>query len=123
MARAFGSWLIGALLLGGILTSVAIWRADEKALQAIAMGTGVSLVALLASNLTVAASGWGDKPLHRLLIETNVRVALPLAFLLAVAVARRDLLSELFLLYFLPFQLLTIVVSAAASVHQVQQRS
>lgn len=123
MARAICNWLLGALVLVALLTCLAYWRGDQLAMQAIAMGAGVSLVALLASNATVAASGWGDKPLHRLLIETNVRVALPLAFLLAVVVARRDLLSESFLLYFLPFQLLTIAVSAAASIHHIQQRS
>lgn len=84
------------------------------------MGVGLSLVTMVASAVTVRTFKRRDSPLHRMLIETSVRMAIPLGFLSAVAIARRDLLSEAFLLYFLPFQFLTIYAGTVGAVRQVK---
>ncbi len=119
MHRTASIWLVGAVVLTALLYGVAWCSGHTQVWQWIGVGVAVSVVTLLASNTTVAASGLAGQPLQRMLMETSVRLALPLSFLLAVAIVRRDLLSETFLLYFLPFQFLTIVADVAGSLERI----
>lgn len=87
------------------------------------MGIGVSLVTVVTSSVTLMMSGLAQKPLQRMVIETSVRMAMPLGFLLAVKIVRRDLLENTFLLYFLPFQFVTILVGVWVAVGRIKADS
>jgi hypothetical protein len=113
-------WLVGTTTIAAALALVAWGRGRSEAYLWLVAGIGVSLVTLVASKATVVATRSVDKPLASMLVETCVRMALPLATLLAVAIARRDLLTTEFLLYFLPFQFLTIIASVAGSVGRIR---
>lgn len=121
MPRFGRQWLLGLLALFTLMAALACWQDELLAWKGLVAGCAVSLVTLLATRWSLAASGWRGKPLHRMLLETCVRVAMPMGFLLAIVVARRDLLDQTFLLYFLPFQILTIVVGVADAIRHVHQ--
>lgn len=84
-------------------------------------GIGVSLATLLASKLSLAGLPDRFNAVHQVLLETCIRLVLPLGLLFAMAIARRDLLTETFLLYFLPFQLVTIAVGAGDSIRRIDR--
>ncbi len=84
------------------------------------MGFVVSLVTVLGAYATVAVSGLAASPLHRMLIETCVRMAIPLGFLLALVITRPGLQTDTFLLYFLPFQFVNLFVMVMAAVGEIE---
>ncbi|WP_425398807.1 hypothetical protein [Aeoliella sp.] len=121
MPRWATQWLVATSALSALLAAFAYWQDEPLAWKGLFAGVLVSLVTLLATRWSLAASRWSNKPLHRMLLETCIRVAMPMGFVLAMAVARRDLLEQTFLLYFLPFQILTIVVGVADAIRHVGQ--
>lgn len=121
MPRLAGLWLLGVSALLAPMLALAYWQDEPLAWKGLVAGFIVSLVTLLTTRWSLVASGWSNKPLHRMLLETCIRVAMPMGFLLAIVVARRDLLDQTFLLYFLPFQILTIVVGVADAIRHVGQ--
>lgn len=113
-------WLTATAAMALMLIGVNWFRNDDGTAPWIAAGVTVSLVTMLSTSATVYLAGATGKPLHRLLIETSVRLAVPLGILLAIAITHRDLLTTEFLLYFLPFQFITIVADTFGSVWWVQ---
>ena len=120
MARTPWLWLVCTVATAAVLSLLAWCCGPERAWEFMGIGVGVSLVTVVASQVTLAMSGAAPRPLHRMLLETSVRTALPLGFLLAIRIARRELLGNTFLLYFLPFQFVTIVVSVLVSVGRIK---
>lgn len=112
-------WLTLTVLAAGVLVVLARAQDELRAPEWILLGIVVSLVTLVASKATVILGQVTNKPLHRMLVETSLRLSIPLGVLLAIVITRRDLLSSDFLLYFLPFQLVTIVVGAIAAVRDI----
>lgn len=120
LPRTARLWLLETLAVATPLSALAWWRANNAAWWWMASAIGLSLAALGASAATVALAQSRHKPLQRMLIETSIRMALPLGVLLALAVVRRDLLHTEFILYFLPFQFVTLAVATAASLRELK---
>lgn len=112
-------WLALTCLAGLVAVGVAYGTQNPKAYGWIASAIGVSLVVSTASWATVRAMRLEDQPLPRLGVETLTRVILPLSVLLAVMLKRPELVSREFLLYFLPFQFITLIASTIGSVRRV----
>ena len=123
MPRTATVWLVGTTLVAVPLAAIGAWRGDAIALKAMLLGVGVSLLTVIACAATVGLVAWRKRPLERMLLETSLRMALPLSFLLAVLVTRRDLLDNTFLLYFLPFQFLTIIATSAGAIGSIELKN
>jgi hypothetical protein len=122
MFRTGIEWVVGTAMVAATLL---LLTGDEKraAVRFVAYGVGVSLATLVASKATLKWSPPSLKAWPRVLLETCVRLMLPIGFLLALAIAKPDLLTKTFFLYFLPFQFLTIAVGASSSIAEVNRRS
>jgi hypothetical protein len=122
MLRTSIEWLIGTVL---IATPLLLMRnaSDGQALRYVTYGVAVSLATLVASKGTLKLLPSHFTVVHHAMLETCVRLMLPMGFLLAAAIARPDLLTKSFFLYFLPFQFLTIAVGAASSIAEVNRRT
>lgn len=120
MPRITKVWLALTGTAAVALAVVAVLRSESEAATWIVCGIVLSLVTILSSLATVVALGVQDKPLPQLLTQTSVRMALPLAVLLALAIVRRDVLTPIFLLYFLPFQFITLTADALGAIKRVE---
>lgn len=96
--------------------AIAWWTGKGDALEWIGFGIATSAVTSLMSWVTIERTVLKQEPLGRLLAETSVRLAIPLAVLMAVAVARRELLTPENIACFLPFQFVTLVAGVNRSV-------
>lgn len=119
MHRAVAVWVSLTLVAAVLLRCVAWLTSETQAAGWIAAGVGVSLATFVLGKATVAASPVRRDPLPRLWLETSIRMVLPLAALAAVAVMRRELLETRFLLYFLPFQFITLIADTVGAVRRV----
>jgi len=120
MQRTAFVWLSLTAVVAAALGLVASWNGPADAKIWIAVGVGVSLVTSLAGKATVRLSGLASRPLSRLLLETSIRMALPFSVLLAIAITHRDILTTTFLLYFLPFQFITLIADTLGAVWRVK---
>lgn len=120
MLRTGIEWLVGTVLIATLLL---LMRGEGEAIRFVTYGVAVSLATLVASKGTLKMVPSHFTPANRLMLETSVRLMLPIGFLLALALARPDLLTKSFFLYFLPFQFLTIAVGAASSIADVNRRT
>ena len=123
MLRTGIEWLIGTVLLAMPLLLMR-GEDDGEAVRFVTYGVAVSLATLVASKGTLKFVPRHFTVVHHAMLETCVRLMLPMGFLLAAAFAKPDLLTnKTFFLYFLPFQFLTIAVGAASSIAEVNRRS
>ena len=122
MLRTGIEWLVGVVL---IATPLLLMRGEDggEAFRFVMYGVAVSLATLVASKGTLKWLPSHFTAVHQAMLETCVRLMLPMGFLLAAALARPDLLTKTFFLYFLPFQFLTIAVGAASSIAEVNRRN
>lgn len=86
-------------------------------------GIGASLATRVFSWGVVWLPRVGDQPIVRIMAETFVRLAIPLGGLLAVAIVRRDLLQVEALLYFLPFQFISMIAGVVESLDRAHRES
>ncbi|QDU56378.1 hypothetical protein [Aeoliella mucimassa] len=119
MPRSAVVWLVGCLAILAVLLPIGTWRGDAIAGRAMLAGVGVSLFTTAACIATVSLARWKQQPLNRMLLETCLRMALPVSFLLALAITRRHLLDNTYLLYFLPFQFLTIYAGTVGAIGSI----
>ena len=115
MPRFIWVWLSGTLCVSVVTIPIGLWREDDEALRAIVAGIFVSLITMLLCILSVFIGASRSNPLQRMLMETILRLAIPLTFLLMLKLLREELLTVGFVIYFIPFQLLTIVATTIRS--------
>ncbi|MGI9456637.1 MAG: hypothetical protein ACR2NU_08750 [Aeoliella sp.] len=123
MLRTALVWLSLTALVA-ILLGLIAWRCGPaEAKTWMLAGVGVSLVTSLVGSASVRLSGLADQPFPRLLLETSIRMALPLGVLLAVSMTRREILTPTFVLYFLPFQFITLIADTAGALWRVNSKA
>jgi hypothetical protein len=122
MLRTGIEWVVGTAL---IATPLLLMRSagDGQAVRYLTYGIAVSFATLVASKGTLRLLPDSFNSVHRTMLETCIRLLFPTGFLLAIAIARPELLTKSFFLYFLPFQFLTIAVGAASSIAEVNRRT
>ena len=125
MLRTSVVWLTLTLLASVLLGGAAYEFGPEDAFRWMAGGLGTSLVTLLATATTVrlarlAGHNSPKQALHRLLLETAIRMTLPLGALLAVVVTRDEIINPVYLLYFLPFPFITLFAETWGAVGRVK---
>lgn len=105
------------------------WTGDAGSMPAdLAAGW---ILAGVATSLATRVFSWGmvwlprvgDQPIVRIMAESFVRLAIPLSVLLAIAIVRRDLLQAEALLYFLPFQFITMLAAVVESLSRAHRKT
>lgn len=115
--------------MAALLGAVAWWLEDVgagglrvgEAAGWISAGVATSLATRIFCWGTVWLPRVGDQPIVRIMAESFVRMAIPLSVLLAIAIVRRDLLQAEALLYFLPFQFITMVAAVVESLSRAHR--
>ncbi|MGI9456309.1 MAG: hypothetical protein ACR2NU_07085 [Aeoliella sp.] len=122
MARTSSVWLSFTALAVVLLWLVACWQEHTEATTWIAVGVGTSVLTSLASRVTVTLMRVSGQPVTRMMVETFVRMALPLGVLLAIAMYDRGLINKTTILYFLPFQFITIIADTLGAMWRIDSK-
>lgn len=110
--------MLGALV--GIEWTIAKLSGHSQLPVGTIAGFGVGVTALLVGKLVILLPALSQKPFRKLLATTAVRLLVPIVALAAIAVSRREVLTDTFLAYFLPFVLFTLVADTLEAVRQVK---
>ena len=122
MARTSSVWLSFTALAAVLLWLVARWQEHTEATTWIAAGVGTSVLTSFASRATVTLMRVSGQPVTRMMVETFVRMALPLGVLLAIAMFDRGLINKTTILYFLPFQFITIIADTLGAMWRIDSK-
>lgn len=106
-----------------VLGVIGWWIGKVDTLRWIAFGAATSGVTSVMGWLTIERTRLKREPVARTMAETSIRMAFPLGVLFAMAVTRRDLLTEENLAFFLPFQFVTIVAGVNRALVEVKESS
>lgn len=106
-----------------VLAGIGAWIGKVDAAKWMAFGIAISAATSVMCWLTVERTRLKHEPVARTLAESLLRMALPLGVLFAMAITRRDLLTEENMAFFLPFQFVTIVAGVNRSLVEVKQGS
>lgn len=109
--------MLGALV--GIEWTIAKLSGHSQLPMGTIAGFGVGVTALLVGRLVILLPALSQKPFRKLLATTAVRLLVPIVALAAIAVSRREVLTDTFLAYFLPFVLFTLVADTLEAVRRV----
>jgi hypothetical protein len=111
------------VLAGGLALVIAWLTGEERTPPGLKVGVIVSAVTFLGGRAIVALLPQAVAAYPRLLLETAVRLVVPIAAVAAIAIDQRELLDKIFLAYFLPFQFVTLVADTLGAIWRVRDEA
>lgn len=123
LTRTLVTWLTLATVLTTALALLCVIMPHPRGWALMAVGAGVSLFSCLAAEvveIVLQNTGNARHPVSLVVAPMMVRSGLPLAAVLFVYFGASHLLDWGFLVYCLPFQVVTLVVECRAALQRVE---